>query len=176
MKKLETKRLILRKPYLKDLKDFHEFATLNNVGPTAGWLPHTSIKESKHVLKEHIKRQDIWFIELKENQKVIGTINLNVRDFYDAINGVVELGYAINSNYWHLGYASEAVKVLIKHSFNDLGIKKIVCGHAKDNHASKKIILNNGFTFTHIDDERIFENEMIDSVYMYELKVEDYGG
>ena len=84
---------------MKDLNDFHEFATLNNVGPSAGWLPHLDIKESRSVLKEHIKRRDIWFIELKEIKKVIGTINLNVRDFFDAIDGVCELGYAINSNY-----------------------------------------------------------------------------
>lgn len=161
---------------MKDLNDFHEFATLNNVGPSAGWLPHLDIKESRSVLKEHIKRRDIWFIELKEIKKVIGTINLNVRDFFDAIDGVCELGYAINSNYWQMGYASEAVEIVINHSFKDLGIKKLVCGHTKDNDYSKKIILKNGFKFTNIDDDRLFENEEISNVYMYELKVEDYGG
>lgn len=174
MKKLETKRLILRRPYMKDLKDYHNFAKLNNVGPSAGWLPHESLKESRDVLKEHIKRADLWVIVLKTSNHVIGTINLEVADFFSAINGIVELGYALSSNYWNQGLMSEAVTIVIDYAFNNLQVNKIICGHTLDNDASKKIILKQGFEFIELDRSRKFENEDITEVYMYELTKERY--
>lgn len=176
MKKLITKRLILRKPYMKDLKDYHDFAKLNNVGPSAGWLPHESLQESRGVLREHIKRADLWVIVLKETNQVIGTINLEITDFFHAINGIVELGYAISSKFWNQGLMSEAVNEVVSYAFKDLKVKKIICGHAKDNVASKKIILKHGFRKTHVDYDREFENSEIDEVHMYELTSEEYWG
>lgn len=169
MKKITTKRLILRKPSLNDLNDLFEYAKSPEVGPSAGWLPHQTIEYSKEILNNFIRSEDVWAIELKAEKKMIGTISLYTRDFEDAILGIVELGYTIGRNYWNMGYASESVSAMIEFAFKKLKINKIVCGHTIDNERSKKIILKNNFKFTHMDDTRIFSVDSIKEVLMYEL-------
>lgn len=39
---------------MKCLDDFHEYAIQEEVGPSAGWKSHKSIKQSKKILKDFI--------------------------------------------------------------------------------------------------------------------------
>ena len=50
MKTIETERLILRKWQLEDLDDFYEYAKNPNVGPMAGWEPHSCKEISLKIL------------------------------------------------------------------------------------------------------------------------------
>lgn len=166
---IETERLILREPRLSDAKDFYAYAKKSTIGYSAGWLPHVSLKESTEVLKDFIQKEDVWAITIKPNDIMVGSIGLKVRDFEEAINRICEIGYAIDDTFWNKGYVSEAVKSVINKAFNDYELAKILAGHDINNKASQKIILKNGFKFTHIDTTRIFANEDIKEVYMYEL-------
>lgn len=47
---IETERLYLRMWNKKDAADFYEYAQSPNVGPVAGWKPHTSQAESKQII------------------------------------------------------------------------------------------------------------------------------
>ena len=48
---LKTERLILRRWEGSDAEDLNEYAKDPNVGPIAGWPPHTSTDESRDVIK-----------------------------------------------------------------------------------------------------------------------------
>src|SRR5690554_1308512 len=169
MKTIKTERLILRKPKLKDAKDIFEYSKTEFVGPIAGWLPHKDINETKSIIKQFIKSEDVWIIELKNEKKAIGTISLTTKSYLDLINDIYELGYAINHNYWRQGLASEATKAMIDYAFKDLRLKKLICAHDESNLASKKIILNNKFELFKIDDNPKYSSEKIKKVYIYEL-------
>src|SRR5262245_34077843 len=56
-----------------------------------------------------------------------------------------ELGYWIGKPYWGMGYASEAVRVLIAHAFETGGFAYLKAGHFADNPASARIITKFGF-------------------------------
>ncbi|HEX3021841.1 MAG TPA: GNAT family N-acetyltransferase, partial [Lachnospiraceae bacterium] len=74
MKRLETQRLLLRKWRLGDLDDFYEYASNPNVGPIAGWAPHTDKEYTREILHACIECDNMWAIVLKSTNKVIGSI------------------------------------------------------------------------------------------------------
>lgn len=149
MKLLETKRLILREWTLDDAQDLYEYAKSELVGPSAGWLPHRSEEDSIDIIKEFIKSQTVYAIELKSEHKVIGGISLDHRKPVEALRHKRqrEMGYVLHPNYWGRGLAPEAAKRLIQYGFNDLDLEMIWCGHYTENNNSKRVIEKCGFTF-----------------------------
>lgn len=166
---IETKRLIIRYPNMKDLKDIYDFSKSKDVGPNAGWIEHKTIKDTKVVLKYNISQKDVYAIEYKENNKVIGLISFLKQS---VLNNEYELGYVLHKDYWDLGIMSEAISEFIKFVFKNFKVNTIITGHSEDNIASKRIILNNGFKFKYVDNNPKYENKNIKKVYMYELKNE----
>ncbi|MCC3173890.1 acetyltransferase domain protein [Streptococcus sanguinis] len=83
---------------------------------------------------------------------MVGRINLSV---LGSDRKTAELGYRIGEKYTNLGYASEAVKLVLDKAFHTYGLNRIIAGTATDNLASKRVLLKNGFTFI-----RIIENDL----------------
>ena len=48
---LETERLILRPWCEDDANELHKYASDPEVGPPAGWLPHTSVENSREIIR-----------------------------------------------------------------------------------------------------------------------------
>ena len=86
------------------------------------------------------------------NGIIVGRINLIV---LGSDKKTAELGYRIGENYTNLGYASEAVKIVLDKAFNIYGLNRIIAGTAIDNFASKKVLIKNGFIFS-----KIIENDL----------------
>ena len=82
---------------------------------------------------------------------MVGRINLSV---LGKDRKIAELGYRIGENVTNLGYASEAVKLVLEKAFTTYGLHKIIAGTARDNQASQRVLLKNGFTFS-----KIIEND-----------------
>lgn len=47
---LETERLILRPWCEDDANELYKYASDPEVGPPAGWLPHTSVENSREII------------------------------------------------------------------------------------------------------------------------------
>lgn len=58
MKLLETERLILRSWQSKDIDDLYEYAKNPNVGPMAGWQPHSDKSISQKILNSYIENDN----------------------------------------------------------------------------------------------------------------------
>ena len=136
----ETERLILREINEHDIFDMHEYAQLSYIGPNAGWEPHGSLSHTKEVIRSFNRKPQygqlgVYAIILKENHKMIGTVELHtyVRDFK------AELGYTVSPYYWGLGIAVEASKELIKWGFNQLNLKRIECCCFSTNAQSRRV-------------------------------------
>lgn len=55
---LETERLILR-PWLEDdAEELYKYASDPDVGPPAGWPPHTSVDNSREIIRNVLSRQE----------------------------------------------------------------------------------------------------------------------
>lgn len=110
-------------------------------------------KEITRELLTEQENHDIYMHIIRDVQGVmVGRINLSV---LENDQKTAELGYRIGENVTNLGYASEAVKLVLDKAFHTYGLNRIIAGTATDNLASKRVLLKNGFTFI-----RIIENDL----------------
>ena len=106
---------------------------------------------SRELLREQ-KSHDVYMHLIRDAQGImVGRINLSV---LGKDRKTAELGYRIGENVTNLGYASEAVKLVLDKAFTTYGLHKIIAGTATDNLASQRVLLKNGFTFS-----KIIEND-----------------
>ena len=145
---LETERLILRSIQKDDAFDMHEYARTTLVGPKAGWAPHNSVHETTAVISLFIQQAQrtglgVYAIVLKENNKMVGTIELF--NFY--ANFKAEMGYALNPRYWGNGIIPEAGRAILDWGFNKLNLKRIEINLFVDNIQSERVCQKLGFSF-----------------------------
>ena len=125
-----------------------------NLPPRPGnYFDPEGFKEITRELLTEQTNRDVYMHLIRDSQgAMVGRINLSV---LENDQKTAELGYRIGENYTNLGYASEAVKLVLDKEFHTYGLNKIVAGTATDNLASKRVLLKNGFTFS-----KIIENDL----------------
>lgn len=148
---LETKRLILRPWRDEDAKDLYKYASDPDVGPIAGWPVHTGVENSLEIIRDVLAVAETYAVCLKENNKAIGSISLKMGDATDMTDqeDECELGYWIGKPYWGYGLIPEAARELLRHGFEELGMKKIWCGYYDGNEKSKRVQEKLGFVYHH---------------------------
>lgn len=145
---LETKRLILRPWQLDDLEDFHAYAKVKGVGEAAGWPPHNTLEDTEQVLKVFMAtagHQAIWH---KQDQKVIGSLGVHVRDAMEPGHEGKKfrhLGFVLAKDYWGAGLMTEAVRRLLEAWFEDHHLDVMFCGHFDINMRSQRVVEKCGF-------------------------------
>ena len=134
-------------------KENQEYFERNLPPRPENYFDSEGFKEITRELLTEQTNQDVYMHLIRDAQGVmVGRINLSVLGNDQKI---AELGYRIGENYTNLGYASEAVRLVLDKAFNNYGLNRIIAGTATDNLASKRVLLKNGFTFS-----RIIENDL----------------
>lgn len=145
---LNTKRIKLRLFKESDLNDFYEYASVNGVGEMAGWKHHETIDDTRKVLDIFINKKEVFALEYKENQRVIGSLGIHDIDFLisslDKYKGK-EIGYVLSKDYWGNEIMKEAVLKVIDYLFNEVKLDYLVIGHFNTNNQSKRVIEKCGF-------------------------------
>jgi RimJ/RimL family protein N-acetyltransferase len=149
MRTLETKRLNLRAWKLSDVQDYLEYAKNSLVGPNAGWKPITTENDAINIIKMFIENNDVWAIELKSENKIIGGFGLHDSAPDEKLKSLKqrEIGYVLNPKYWGNGYIPEAVNKVLEYSFIKKELDLVWCGHFEDNLKSKRVNEKCGFQF-----------------------------
>lgn len=148
---LLTKRLILR-PWLEsDAEDLYKLAKDPAVGPIAGWPVHTSVENSKEIIKNVFGVPETYAVCLKEDNKAIGSIGLMIGNVSNLLlsDGEGEIGYWIGVPFWGQGLIPEACKALIQYAFEDLKLETLWCGYFDTNEKSKRVQEKCGFSYHH---------------------------
>ncbi|WMJ88460.1 GNAT family N-acetyltransferase [Anaerocolumna sp. MB42-C2] len=174
MKVLETDRLLLRNWEISDLEDFYEYAKNPNVGPMAGWKPHESLDESRKILNSFIEREEVWAVVYRVNRKVIGSIGLHNDSKRNSAN-IKMLGYVLSEDYWGMGLIPEAVREVIRYSFEELDLALLSIYHYPFNVQSKRVIEKCGFTYEGIlrMGSQIYNGKVYDDI-CYSIKKEEW--
>ena len=134
-------------------KENQEYFERNLPPRPANYFDSEGFKEITREMLTEQTNLDVYMHLIRDAQGVmVGRINLSVLENDQKI---AELGYRIGENYTNLGYASEAVRLVLDKAFNNYGLNKIVAGTATDNLASQRVLLKNGFTFS-----KIIENDL----------------
>ena len=175
VKTIETERLRLRGWSIEDAGDLYEYAQNPNVGPHGGWKPHESLMESFTIITDlFLKKYYSWAIELKEEEKVIGSLGFEEDPRRLEIN-CLELGYAMGEPYWGKGYMTEAVQAAIRHGFEELGLAMISIYRNPQNARSGRVIEKSGFTYEGtLRKANVVYNGDIRDVACYSMTKEEY--
>lgn len=149
---LLTERLLLRPWRESDAEDLYRYASDPAVGLAAGWPPHRSVEESLQIIRTVFSAPEIYAMVLRETDRVVGccgVVRTGGVSVIDTRPDEVEIGYWVGVPYWGQGLASEAVGVLVKRCFNELGMKKIWIAHYDGNDRSRRVAEKCGFVYHH---------------------------
>ena len=143
---LQTERLILRPWEESDAEECYKYAKDPRVGPIAGWPVHTSVENSRQVIRDVLMVPETYAIILKETGLPIGSIGLHRNDLAEKADEM-ELGYWLGVPYWGRGLVPEAAREILRHAFDDLDLARVWCGYYDGNEKSKRVQQKLGFTY-----------------------------
>jgi RimJ/RimL family protein N-acetyltransferase len=146
---LTTERLTLRPWKETDAECLYEYAKDPDVGPIAGWPAHTSVEVSLSVIRNVFQVEECYAICERDGDKAIGAISLKMGDSTDMTDreDECELGYWLGVPYWGRGIMPEAAQEVLRHAFEDLGMKKVWCGYYDGNEKSRRVQEKCGFQY-----------------------------
>ena len=134
-------------------KENREYFERNLPPRPANYFDLEGFKEITRELLREQENHDVYMYLIRDSQGImVGRINLSV---LGKDRKTAELGYRIGENVSNLGYASEAVKLVLEKAFTTYGFNRIIAGTAIGNLASQRVLLKNGFTFS-----RVIENDL----------------
>ena len=162
---LETERMILRRWQDSDAENLYEYAKDPDVGPIAGWPEHQSIAESRNVIKNVFNGKEAYAICLKTDDRAIGAIELKLNGHTDLTDrdDECELGYWLGKPFWGQGIMPEAVKEILRHAFEKIGMTKVWAGYYEGNIKSKRVQEKSGFRYQ-------WKSEGVDVPLMHEKR------
>lgn len=147
-KKLETKRLTLRRFCVDDAEDmFRNWANDSQVSKFLNWEPHGTIEVTKSLLEEWEKGYENlncynWAIVL--HGCLVGSVSLlNPND----ITCEAEAGYCMSRAYWGKGIMAEALSAVVKYAFEEVGFRRIFAKHDVNNPNSGKVMRKCGMRY-----------------------------
>jgi len=121
---LSTKRLLIRETTEDDVD---EFAKMYKNPEMTRYMEdlYSDIEEEKKYAREYRDRVyatqgfGIWTVVRKSDGKVIGRAGLTAREGFDEL----EIGFAIGCDYQRNGYATEAIRAILKYAAkNEMGL------------------------------------------------------
>lgn len=143
---IESSRLNLRRFEIGDAyKIYKGWSSDMNLKNYVSWNIHTSLNDAEQLVRKRIEEYDRgaynWVVELKKNEELIGNIStVAIRRNHSNC----EIGYCYGSRYWNKGYATEALKVVIKYMFEECDMHIIEAKHYSTNPASGKVLQKAG--------------------------------
>lgn len=149
---METERLLLRAWLDADAEALYKYAKDPAVGGAAGWPAHASAEESLWVIRNVFSAPETYAVVLKETGEPVGCVGLlSGSGMHCAGAGAdeAEVGYWLGVPYWGRGITTEAVRRLLRHCFENLGLRTLWCVSYEDNGKSHRVQEKCGFTFHH---------------------------
>lgn len=146
---LETDRLVLRRfteddvDHLYDLNSDRDVMWFLNGGePTPRAEVRDRIVPFFLSFYEQFDGLGFWAAEAKASGDFLGWFHLRPTE-----DGSIDLGYRLRKTAWNKGYATEGSRALIRKSFTDLGVQRVVAHTMAVNHASRRVMEKCGLVF-----------------------------
>ncbi|MBM7583665.1 RimJ/RimL family protein N-acetyltransferase [Bacillus pakistanensis] len=149
MNHFQCERVFFRELTQKDWIDVHKYASQEMVCQFQPWGPNTQDESLAYVNKiiedtNQLPRSRYAFaIILKENERMIGVGEINIRD---RNNRIGEITYIINPDHWGNGYATEVAEMLINFGFCELKFHRLFATCDPRNIGSSRVLEKVGMT------------------------------
>ena len=144
---------------LQDETTMYAYNGAFNDAETQDWL-------DRQIARYHEYGFGLWAVVLKETGEMIGQCGLTMQPWNNT--QVLEIGYLLQKDYWHKGYAIEAARSCKEYAFTKLKADE-VCSIIRDtNTASQNVAIRNDMT---VIDTGVKHYRGIDMVhYRYSVK------
>lgn len=148
---IRTERLILRPWTEEDAAPLYRYAKDPLVGPPAGWAPHTSVENSRSVIRDILSAPETYAVVPKNVGEPVGSVGIMFAGNCSAplTKGEAEIGYWIGVPFWGQGLIPEAVRALLRRCFTELGCPAVWCGYYDGNSKSRRVQEKCGFRYHH---------------------------
>jgi len=157
---LHTPRLILGQLEVSDIPRIVEYADNPNIANNLKALPQPYREKDAiswlHHAREGFDSQRVYIFKLglKETNEFIGGMGLHLKKEHHK----AEVGYWIGEPFWNKGYATEALRAILKFGFEALDLNKIYAMYYDFNPASGRVMENN---------KMIKEAELVDDEFKH---------
>lgn len=141
---LKTERLVLRPPVTADTRAIARLANDRRIAENLRRLPHPYSRADAEAFLDTLarERQETVFL-IEAEGAPCGMIGL---DF--SCDEAPEIGYWLGVNHWGQGFATEAVRAVIDHAFEEHAIDELFAGARVTNPASRRVLEKCGFQWT----------------------------
>lgn len=168
--RLETDRLILRKFTEDDLEALYYMHSDEEVNRFLPWFPLRNMEDAKAFYEERFvsryreERAYGYAVCLKENDYLVGYVNVSMDDSYD-------FGYGLRRKFWNRGIITEAGKAVIEQLRRD-GILYITATHDVNNPRSGSVMKRLGMKYRYSYQEQ-WQPKNIQVIFrMYQLNLD----
>jgi len=172
-----TERLILRPWQESEADILFKYASDPDIGPIAGWSPHTSVENSLEIIRTVFSAPETYAVVLKYTGEPVGSCGIMFADGLHSAAmkpGEAEIGYWLGKPYWGQGFIPEAVKALLSRCFNELALDAVWCGYYEGNSKSKRVCEKSCFKFNHTNRDIISPLGDKRTEHFYLMTKEDY--
>lgn len=144
---LETERLLLVEVKEEYVESFFEIMSNDEVTKYYGMDSLKTMNEAKNIIQSfkdtYASNRGIrWAMILKETDTFVGTLGLNN---LNPRHKRAEVGYDLHPNYWNNGLTTEAVKEVLRYSFEELQLLRIGAVTYPKNEPSMNVLRKLGF-------------------------------
>ena len=160
-KEIQSQRLILRKVLIKDAESlYNNWDSDIEMHKYVEYELHTRIDDTRKLINKWISEYEngrlTWVIEIKDVNEIIGVISASNNELDKKIT---EVGFSIGTKYQGNGYATEALKEVIKYLLVECELSIVKGGCYTTNIKSTKTMLKAGMKEidTNNKDIRCFE-------------------
>ena len=168
-----TQRLILRPWLEEDAADLYAMAKDPRVGPAAGWLPHTSVENSREIIRSVLSVPETYAVVPKLTVRAAGSVSIMRTGSAPMSPTEAEIGYWIGVPLWGQGYIPEAVRFLLRRCF-EKGAERVWCSHFAGNDKSRRVIEKCGFQYRCTEDWDVPAFNEVRKALYYSLSREDW--
>lgn len=150
---IHTERLILRPWEESDAPELYRHACDPEVGPPAGWLPHSDVENSREIIRTILSKEGTYAVVPKSVGLPVGNIAIWEASRSEGFEGQkqMEIGYWLGRAYWGQGIIPEAVKALLEYAFQVEHCDVIWCGYFDGNEKSRRVQEKCGFVYHHTE-------------------------
>ena len=173
---LESHNLKLRKLELSDIPYLIQYANNKNISDQIFNIPFPyeeidAIFRFNFILQGFKNKERFVFaITKRETGEFIGEIGLHL----EISNKHAQFGYGIAQDFWNLGFATEATKLVLAFGFNDLDLHKIYATHFPENEASAKVMIKNKMVKEAEMKDHFYINGAFKSIIQYRITKKEY--
>ena len=140
---LATERLVLRAPHAGDASAIASLANDKRIAINTSRIPHPyGLDDAGQFIAQASHRGGSAAFVIALGETLIGACGL------DQSEDGPEIGYWLGVPYWGSGHATEAVRALIDHAFDDLHCEALAAGARVSNPASRRVLEKCGFQWT----------------------------